>query len=158
MMWEEGHGEHRGALKDANPTVELMISSGYLRGPSRASQAGSVPFICCGSMSLPCLLPPTRVGGLLPACPAVKCICDSAAETRAARKCQGFVKGSSGSCWGWCKGSSGGCDRSRQDIKLPVSFIFCSWFHIPLSPAKEERGDPAPHPLFSCPIPLGWFQ
>lgn len=140
-----------------------MISSGYLRGPSKVSQAVCVLSICCGSMSLPCLLPPVRVGGLLPACPALKCIFASAAEKRTARKTQVFVQGSSCSCWGWSKDRTGACDRSRQDIKLPVSFIFWLWYHISLSPAKEERGDPVPHPLSSpshtlLPHSLGMVQ
>lgn len=125
------------------PQLELMISSGYLRGPSKVSQAICVLSICCGSMPLPCLHPPTRVGGLLSACPVVKCFSASAAETMTPRKPQIFFRGCSCSCWGWCK------DRSRQDIKLPMSFICWLWFHYWLSPAKEERGDPAPHPLSS---------
>lgn len=140
------------------PQLELIISSGYLRGPSKVSQAICVLSICCGPTFLPCLLPPARLGGLLPACPVVKCISASAAETRTAREHQAFGKGSSCSSWGWCNDRTGVCDSSRQDIKLPVSFIFWSWIHIWLSPAKEERGDPALHPLSSpssCPIPLG---
>lgn len=143
-----------------------MISSGYLRGTSKGAQAHLHP-ICCGPVLLPCLLPSTRLGGLLPAYVArgemhfcqrswkqglqgsIELSAKSAPAASPRSWAPELVQGQDRRAWrGW---------GSRQDsssassgwLNLPPSFIFWLWFHILLSPAQEEGGGPAPHALSS---------
>lgn len=167
MLSDVGRGTPRmrseGLSRVPIPQLELMISSGYLRGPSKVSRAICVLSIHCGPTSLPCLLPPTRVAGLLPACTVLKCISASAAENNECEEASGFwqrqllqplglVQGQERSMW-WEQ--SGHQAASELHLLVTVSHLAES------CQGRERRPCPSPsllpQPHAPAPFLLGCF-
>lgn len=163
MMWKERHREHfQGGSQGCDLTARahdfLWISQRHFQSSSSpsASYLSAVVPSSCPARSLS----PGWVGSCLPMQQVGKCISANAAEKEDCKGALSFLQSQLLQLPELVQGQdrTGVHDRSRQDIELPLSFISWLRFQISPSPAKEEGGDPAPHPLSSPShllIPLG---
>lgn len=160
VMWEEGHGEHiqrgsKGCQSHSRAHNFFWIS----QRPFQSISSWQCPVYLLW-FHVPALPAPSYQGGWALACLSssemLLCQCSwnkgckevSGFCQRQLLQLLGLVQGQLRSVW---QEQAGHQAASELHLLLGIP-------HPPESCQGKERGDPAPHPLFSCPIPLGWFQ